>query len=589
MAKATFQRYQRVWVECVGAWAVIDKIEPIWARGFEEPVRVTYEVGLGRPFLAHELRAEDAAEAAEALVIRAAVAAAAGPQQVAGAAGLRPPSLPRHLSGGGDRRGNDWGGWRVPGAEYDRDPRRIEQQARLIASAPMLRNLVRELLQNVAEAPDDAPPVLQDFARRAMAVERYITDTGPAPPEPAKRRPRRRNRRCRRKRLSRRERPGGLALGMRTDNTPQPIRLSDYRPPAYLVDEVRLEFVLAPGATRVKASLAVRRNGDHAEPLQFNGERLKPVSVAIDGRPLAQPADYEVDDAEFLTIAEPPGGLPPGDRGRDRPRGQLGAGRPLHVCGALLHPVRGRGLPQDPPYFPDRPDVLARFTVRIEAEKAFQRLLSNGNLIEAGDLPGDRHYAVWNDPFPKPCYLFALVAGELDVLEDSFVTLSGRTVALRIFVDPGMADRALYAMDSLKRAMRWDEESWGREYDLDLFMIVAVRDFNFGAMENKGLNIFNSSLVLADPATATDADYERIEAVIAHEYFHNWTGDRITCRDWFQLCLKEGLTVFRDQGFSADMRGEAVQRIKEVRQLRARQFSEDAGPLGHPVHGRRAI
>ena len=234
-------------------------------------------------------------------------------------------------------------------------------------------------------------------------------------------------------------------------------------------------------------------------------------------------------------------------------------------------------------FFPDRPDVLARFTVRIEADKAaYPRLLSNGNLIESGELPGGRHFAVWNDPFPKPCYLFALVAGELDVLDDSFVTMSGRTVDLRIYVDPGMAPRAAYAMDALKRSMKWDEEAFGREYDLDLFMIVAVRDFNFGAMENKGLNIFNSSLLLADPATATDFDYERIESVVAHEYFHNWTGDRITCRDWFQLCLKEGLTVFRDQSFSADMRGQAVQRIKDVKALRARQFAEDAGPARPP-------
>ena len=213
----------------------------------------------------------------------------------------------------------------------------------------------------------------------------------------------------------------------------------------------------------------------------------------------------------------------------------------------------------------------------------FQHLLSNGNLIEAGSTHDGRHFAVWNDPFPKPCYLFALVAGELDVFEDRFVTISGREVTLRIFVDPGMAARAAYAMDSLKRAMRWDETTFGREYDLDLFMIVAVRDFNFGAMENKGLNIFNSSLLLADPATATDLDYERIEGVVAHEYFHNWTGNRITCRDWFQLCLKEGLTVFRDQSFSADQRGHAVQRIKEVRVLRARQFAEDASPIAHPV------
>ena len=235
-------------------------------------------------------------------------------------------------------------------------------------------------------------------------------------------------------------------------------------------------------------------------------------------------------------------------------------------------------------YFPDRPDVLARYQVRVEADaKRYPRLLSNGNLIEQGDLEGGRRYAVWRDPFPKPCYLFALVAGELDELADSFTTMSGREIALRIYVDPGQAARAAYAMDSLKRAMAWDEATYGREYDLDLFMVVAVRDFNFGAMENKGLNIFNSSLLLADPETATDLDYERIEGVIAHEYFHNWTGNRITCRDWFQLCVKEGLTVFRDQGFSADQRGHAVQRIKEVKNLRARQFPEDQGPLAHPV------
>jgi aminopeptidase N len=228
--------------------------------------------------------------------------------------------------------------------------------------------------------------------------------------------------------------------------------------------------------------------------------------------------------------------------------------------------------------------VLARFTVRVEGDQAaYPRLLSNGNLVETGKLPRGRHFAVWNDPFPKPGYLFALVAGELDELADSRVTMSGRTVELRIYVDPGMAERATYAMDSLKRAMKWDEDVFGLEYDLDLFMVVAVRDFNFGAMENKGLNIFNASLLLADPATATDADYERIEGVIAHEYFHNWTGDRVTCRDWFQLCLKEGLTVFRDQSFSADQRGHAVKRIGDVRVLRARQFLEDAGPLAHPV------
>ena len=220
----------------------------------------------------------------------------------------------------------------------------------------------------------------------------------------------------------------------------------------------------------------------------------------------------------------------------------------------------------------------------MEADRAAcPVLLSNGNRVGGGDLENGRHFAEWADPFPKPCYLFALVAGPLDELTDKFTTVSGRAVDLRIYVDPGQTGRAGYAMDALKRAMRWDEHAYGREYDLDLFMIVAVRDFNFGAMENKGLNIFNSSLLLADEHTATDDNYERIESVVAHEYFHNWTGNRITCRDWFQLCLKEGLTVFRDQEFSADMRGAAVQRIKDVRALRSRQFAEDAGPLAHPV------
>jgi len=366
---------------------------------------------------------------------------------------------------------------------------------------------------------------------------------------------------------------------MRTE-TPQPIHLADYRAPDYLVSEVSLDFDLLPNATRVKARLAVRRNGEHARPLRFNGERLKLIAVAIDGRPLP-PGEYELDQ-EFLTIAAPPAAFTLETEVEIDPEGNKALEGLYISAGRFCTQCEAEGF-RKITYFPDRPDVLARFTVRIEAEQVFPRLLSNGNLAQAGELPGGRHFAVWNDPFPKPCYLFALVAGELDVLEDAFVTMSGRQVSLRIFVDTGMAERALYAMDSLKRSMKWDEDTFGREYDLDLFMIVAVRDFNFGAMENKGLNIFNSSLLLADPATATDVDYERIEGVIAHEYFHNWTGDRITCRDWFQLCLKEGLTVFRDQSFSADMRGEAVQRIKEVKTLRARQFSEDAGSLAHPV------
>src|SRR3954454_19959127 len=228
---------------------------------------------------------------------------------------------------------------------------------------------------------------------------------------------------------------------------------------------------------------------------------------------------------------------------------------------------------------------MAAYTTRIEADKTEAPvLLSNGNLTESGDVAGtSRHFAVWHDPFPKPAYLFALVGGNLGCVEDKFVTVSGREVTLRIFIEHGKEDRWGWAMDSLKRAMRWDEEVFGREYDLNIFMIVAVSDFNMGAMENKGLNIFNDKLVLASPETATDSDYASIEAVIAHEYFHNWTGNRITCRDWFQLCLKEGLTVFRDQEFSADQRSRPVERISDVRGLRAHQFVEDAGPLAHPV------
>jgi len=367
---------------------------------------------------------------------------------------------------------------------------------------------------------------------------------------------------------------------MRTD-TPQPIRLTEYRPPAFLIDEVHLDFVLAPNTTRVKARLSLRRNGEHAEALRLDGVRLTPISVAVDGRVLAE-GDYQITD-EDLTIAQVPDVFVLETEVEIDPEGNKALEGLYMSSGRFCTQCEAEGF-RKITWFPDRPDVLSRYTVRIEADKAlYPRLLSNGNLTESGDLDGGRHFAVWNDPFPKPCYLFALVAGALDELADSLVTMNGRTVELRIYVDTGMAPRALYAMDALKRSMVWDEQTFGREYDLDLFMIVAVRDFNFGAMENKGLNIFNASLLLADPETATDFDFERIESVVAHEYFHNWTGDRITCRDWFQLCLKEGLTVFRDQSFSADMRGHAVQRIKDVKALRARQFPEDAGPLAHPV------
>ena len=369
---------------------------------------------------------------------------------------------------------------------------------------------------------------------------------------------------------------------MRTDQpVPVPVRLEDYRPPEYRVETVRLDFDLHPCATRVRARLDVVRQGHPGAPLVLDGVRLKLHAVSLDGSPLG-PADYRL-TPETLTIPDVPDAFVLETEVEIDPAANSALEGLYMSGGRFCTQCEAEGF-RKITYFPDRPDVLARYTVRLESDaKAYPRLLSNGNLIERGELDGGRHFALWTDPFPKPCYLFALVAGELDELSDSFVTLSGRTVDLRIYVDPGQSARAAYAKDALKRAMLFDEQAFGREYDLDLFMIVAVRDFNFGAMENKGLNIFNSSLLLADPQTATDTDYERIESVVAHEYFHNWTGDRITCRDWFQLCLKEGLTVFRDQSFSAQERGEAVQRIKDVRALRARQFPEDAGPLAHPV------
>ncbi|RRN65418.1 aminopeptidase N [Caulobacter sp. 602-1] len=366
---------------------------------------------------------------------------------------------------------------------------------------------------------------------------------------------------------------------MRTD-TPQAVRLADYRPFPFTIETTRLVFDLHPSQTRVKAELAVRRTGAKDEPLVLNGERLKLVSVAVDGEGLS--ANQYVVDAERLTIPDLPDQFVLTTEVEIDPSANKALMGLYMSGGRFCTQCEAEGF-RTITYFPDRPDVLSRYSVRIEAGREFTHLLSNGNLVGSGALEDNRFFAEWEDPFPKPCYLFALVAGHLDVLADKFLTMSGREVALRVFVDPGQASRAAYALDSLKRAMKWDEEAFGREYDLDLFMIVAVRDFNFGAMENKGLNIFNSSLLLADPETATDLDYERIEAVVAHEYFHNWTGNRITCRDWFQLCLKEGFTVFRDQSFSADQRGATVQRIKDVRALRARQFAEDAGPLAHPV------
>jgi aminopeptidase N len=365
----------------------------------------------------------------------------------------------------------------------------------------------------------------------------------------------------------------------------KPKLLKDYAPPDFLIEEVELDVALDPTATRVAAKLRLRPNPKVAagRPLVLDGEALTLQSVALDGKRLA-PADYRLTDSsltipsvpthpftlEIVTLCNPE----------------------ANTALSGLYRSRGTYCTQCEPegfrritFFLDRPDVLAVYTVRIEGDRASTPvLLSNGNPIAQGDVPGTgRHFAIWHDPFPKPSYLFALVGGDLACVPDHFVTASGRQVVLGIYVEPGKEDRCAWAMESLKRAMRWDEQRFGREYDLDVFNIVAVSDFNMGAMENKGLNIFNDKLVLARPDTASDADYASIEGVIAHEYFHNWTGDRVTCRDWFQLCLKEGLTVFRDQEFTGDTRSGPVERIAAVRMLKTHQFPEDAGPLAHPV------
>jgi aminopeptidase N len=366
----------------------------------------------------------------------------------------------------------------------------------------------------------------------------------------------------------------------------RPKLLKDYAPPDYLVDTVDLDISLDPKAALVKSKLRLRANPETkacGRPLVLDGEGLTLQSLTLDGE--AVPADKFRLDEKSLTIPDVPA-------------------RPFNLetvtlCNpeantllSGLYLSRGTYCTQCEPegfrrvtYFLDRPDVLAVYTVRIEAEKETAPvLLSNGNPVASGEVQGTgRHFAVWHDPYPKPSYLFALVGGNLACVPDSFTTASGREIKLGIYVEPGKEDRCSWAMQSLKRAMRWDEERFGLEYDLDVFNIVAVSDFNMGAMENKGLNIFNDKLVLARPDTASDGDYVSIESVIAHEYFHNWTGNRVTCRDWFQLCLKEGLTVFRDEEFTADTRSGPVLRIMDVRMLKTHQFPEDAGPLAHPV------
>jgi len=370
---------------------------------------------------------------------------------------------------------------------------------------------------------------------------------------------------------------------MRTE-TPTPIRLADYRPSDHLIDRVALDISLDAHATQVTATLSLRPNpaGRPGADLVLDGEDLVLLSVERDGTVLA-PDAYTVTDTS-LTLRHPPAEpFTLTIRTQVDPTANTRLMGLYRSNGVYCTQCEADGFRRIT-YFLDRPDCMAVYTTRIEADRGEAPvLLGNGNPVEAGDAGSGRHYAVWHDPHPKPAYLFALVGGRLDRLGGAFTTRDGRNVELGIHVEPGKADRAAYALDAVIRSMAWDETAFGRVYDLDVFNVVAVSDFNMGAMENKGLNIFNDRYVLASPETATDADYAAIEAIIAHEYFHNWSGNRVTCRDWFQLCLKEGLTVFRDQEFSSDMRSRAVHRIGEVRTLRARQFPEDAGPLAHPV------
>ncbi|MDR2710690.1 MAG: aminopeptidase N [Burkholderiales bacterium] len=360
----------------------------------------------------------------------------------------------------------------------------------------------------------------------------------------------------------------------------------DYRPPAFLVPRIEMVFGLDADATEVTSTLHFTRNPDaHVQdrqaPLTLDGEAQTLLAVALNGAPL-DASRYQHDGAGLILHDSPDSGTLT-VTGRYAPSQNTALEGLYLSSGIFCTQCEAEGFRRIT-FFPDRPDVLSRFDVTLRADRRkIPILLSNGNLIESGDLHDGRHFARWQDPFPKPCYLFALVAGDLDVLRDNFVTASGRNITLEIYSTKENIPRCAYAMAALKRAMRWDETRYRREYDLDRFMIFCADDFNSGAMENKGLNIFNSKLILADPATATDDDYHAIESVIAHEYFHNWTGNRVTCRDWFQLSLKEGLTVFRDQQFSSDMGSTAAERIAIVDFLRKRQFPEDAGPTAHPV------
>ncbi len=365
---------------------------------------------------------------------------------------------------------------------------------------------------------------------------------------------------------------------------PKTVFLANYEVPPFLADDIELTFELDEQETVVHACSRLKRNpaSNHSHsPLRLDGVDLRLRRIAVDGKALT-PADYSVEE-EALIVPNVPTEFTLDVTTVIAPQDNTSL-EGLYKSGAMFcTQCEAEGF-RKITYFLDRPDVLCRYKTTVIANKArYPVLLSNGNPIASGEQPGSRHWVTWQDPFPKPTYLFALVAGDLAVQEDRFTTRSGRKVQLRIYVEHHNADRCDHAMASLIKAMHWDEETFGLEYDLDIYMIVAVDDFNMGAMENKGLNIFNSKYVLARPDTATDADYEGIESVVAHEYFHNWTGNRVTCRDWFQLSLKEGLTVFRDQEFSSDMGSRAVKRIQDVRVLRGAQFAEDSGPMAHPI------
>lgn len=370
---------------------------------------------------------------------------------------------------------------------------------------------------------------------------------------------------------------------MRTEQS-KTIYLKDYQVPDYLIDETHLTFELFEDHSLVHAQLVMRRNpeaGAGLPPLVLDGQQLELLELKLDDRELGE-GDYSL-TASHLTLQPTQERFVVDSSVRIHPESNT-ALEGLYKSGTMFcTQCEAEGF-RKITFYLDRPDVMSKFTTTVSAEQhAYPVLLSNGNPVASGSEEGGRHWATWEDPFKKPAYLFALVAGDLWCVEDSFTTMSSREVALRIYVEPENIDKVQHAMDSLKRSMKWDEEVYGREYDLDIFMIVAVNDFNMGAMENKGLNIFNSSCVLAKAETATDAAHQRVEAVVAHEYFHNWSGNRVTCRDWFQLSLKEGFTVFRDSEFSADTHSRTVKRIEDVAYLRTHQFAEDAGPMAHPV------